>query len=791
MDNAIIGQENNLYHHLKEELSDATKVKFIVSFIMESGVKLIVKELKKLALKGIPIQIITGTYLNITEPSALYLLKSELGNMVDIKLYSETNISFHPKTYIIHKEDDSVIFIGSSNISRSALISGIEWNYRLYKALSPKDFNDFDESFDYIFNNKSEELTEENLKRYAISWTKPKFINSAGSVDELLIEDKPQPRGAQIEALYELKLAREEGVNKGIVIAATGIGKTYLAAFDSYDFKKILFIAHRKEILEQAEKTFKSIRKDADVAYFDGNNKNASGDIVFASVQTLGKKEYLNEEYFSKDYFDYIIVDEFHHAAANSYKNILDYFSPKFMLGLTATPYRMDNKDIYELCDNNVIYQMDFKNAINRDLLVPFKYYGIYDETDYDNIEFTNGKYNTKQLEEALSIKDRANLILKNYLRYKGKRALGFCSSIKHAEYMAKFFNDNNIKAASVHSLNTLSDNKLERDEAIKQLEAGEIDIIFSVDIFNEGVDIPSLDTVMFLRPTESYVIFLQQLGRGLRKYSEKNYLTVLDFIGNYKRAHYIPKLLAGENPLSSKNNDYRKIDELEFPDDCYINFDFKLIDLFDEMRKRDPLAKRMKEEYFRVKGNLGCRPTRLDIYEGIDVNLREYIKDGYLRFLYSINELNEIEEAFLGTIAEELLKELEKTSMTKSYKIPTLLTFIDNSTLKPKVSFEEVGISFMNYYKEYKQHSKDLNNKRHNNWQAWDLNKFTKEALQNPIMNLVNSPKGLFLKDEINKVFYMNEELYPYLNSTLKDHFEDILKVRSIDYFRKRFKED
>jgi len=191
MSNAITGEENGLYHHLKEELNNATKVKFIVSFIMESGVKLIVKELKKLALKGIPIQIITGTYLSITEPSALYLLKSELGNTVDIKLYSETNISFHPKTYIIHKGDNSVIFIGSSNISRSAMVSGIEWNYRLYKALSPNDFNDFDESFNYIFNNKTVELTEETLKRYALSWRKPKIIRSVGSTDELFIEDRP------------------------------------------------------------------------------------------------------------------------------------------------------------------------------------------------------------------------------------------------------------------------------------------------------------------------------------------------------------------------------------------------------------------------------------------------------------------------------------------------------------------------------------------------------------------------------------------------------------------------
>ncbi|MCC5910978.1 MAG: hypothetical protein JJT76_11135 [Clostridiaceae bacterium] len=423
--------------------------------------------------------------------------------------------------------------------------------------------------------------------------------------------------------------------------------------------------------------------------------------------------------------------------------------------------------------------------------LVPFKYYGIYDDTDYDEIEYINGKYNAKQLEDALSISHRADLIFKNYLRYKGKKTLGFCSSIKHAEYMAAFFNDNNVRAASVHSSSAASENKLDREEAIRKLENGEIDVIFSVDIFNEGVCIPSLDTVMFLRPTESYVVFLQQLGRGLRKYAEKGYLTVLDFIGNYKRDHYIPKLLAGENPLSNKSNDYRKIDELEFPEDCYISFDFKLMDLFDEMRKRDPLAKRMKEEYYRLKGELGRRPTRVDIYEGIDINLREYLKKGYLRFLNSIGELNETEEGWLETAAEELLKELEKTSMTKSYKIPTLLAFLSEEELKEQITFEEIGRSFMHYYKGYKQHSKDLNNKRHKGWETWGLEKFTKEAVQNPIHFLAKSSKGLFKQDEVNKVFYMKEELHPYLDTTLKEHFEDILKYRNIDYFRKRFKED
>ncbi|MDZ7672898.1 MAG: DEAD/DEAH box helicase family protein [Halanaerobiales bacterium] len=217
-------------------------------------------------------------------------------------------------------------------------------------------------------------------------------------INRLEQNSKPEPRGPQIEALYELNLARKEGIDRGMVIGATGIGKTYIAAFDSMQFNKILFLAHREEILNQANKTFKNINSNIKTGFFKGEMKENNKDIIFASVQTLRKKKYLNR-YFNPNTFDYIIVDEFHHAAAESYTNVIEYFEPDFLLGLTATPYRMDNKDIYEICNDNVIYEINMKDAINRDLLVPFKYYGIYDDNvNYDEINYSNGKYSTKDL---------------------------------------------------------------------------------------------------------------------------------------------------------------------------------------------------------------------------------------------------------------------------------------------------------------------------------------------------------------------------------------------------------
>lgn len=793
MENVVFGEEFHLYDYLKREIKKANELKFIVSFLRESGVKLLCEDLKEAINRGVKIKIITGTYLNITEPSAIYYLKSELEDNLEIRAFNETNKSFHPKTYIINQNDDGVIFIGSSNISKSALTNGLEWNYRIKKSKLEEDYIKFERRFDEIFENRSYLMDDQNLKKYALSWTKPTYsrVSSESIYEEDKKDSTAKPRGAQIEALYELKKAREEGVKKGLVIAATGVGKTYLSAFDSLNYKKILFIAHRKEILNQAKDTFMSLRKDLSIGFFQGEEKTNTKDLILANIATISKDEYLNTKYFKEDYFDYIIVDEFHHAGAKTYLKVIDYFKPKFLLGITATPYRMDNKDLLSICDDNIIYQIDIKDAINRDLLVPFKYYGIYDEVDYSNIDYKNGKYDIKQLEKELSQTTRADLILKKYRDFSGKKTLGFCSSIKHSNFMAKYFTKNNIRAFCVHSNKSLFDEyTMDRKEAITALENGDIDIIFSVDIFNEGVDIKSVDTVMFLRPTESYVVFLQQLGRGLRKSEGKNYLRVLDFIGNYKKAHFIPMILKGQNPMNLKNIDYNKLnDNEEYPFSCNVNFDFRLIDLFKQMQKNNPLRIRMKEEYFNLKSKLDKKPNRLDIYEGIDIDISNYLKDSYLGFLNKIEELNPIEKEFFDSVVYDFFKELEKTSMSKSYKIPVLKSFVSENGLKKRVSLDEIAKVYMEYYLNDKRHSIDLNNKKHKDFRNWDIEKFKKEALMNPIKFL--SKGKYFNYDEVNQEFCINEEIHPYMNKEFEKHFKDIIKYKSNNYFAKRFKEN
>ena len=406
-----------------------------------------------------------------------------------------------------------------------------------------------------------------------------------------------EPRGAQIEALYSLEKSREEGFDKGLVVAATGIGKTYLAAFDSAKYNRILFVAHREEIIKQAAQSFKNVRNSDDIGFFYGNQKDTKNSFIFALVQTLGKDEYLNEEYFSKDYFDYIIVDEFHHAVSNNYKKIINYFTPKFLLGLTATPERLDSKDVFALCDYNMVYEVRLKDAINKGWLVPFRYYGIYDETvNYEDIDYKNGKYDDKQLEEALMLNKRGELILNHYLKYNSKRAMGFCTSRHHAEYMAKVFNENNIPSAAVYS-GEKGEYSEERNIALSKLTSGELKVIFSVDMFNEGLDVPAIDMVMFLRPTQSPTIFLQQLGRGLRKSKDKTYLNVLDFIGNYKKANLVPFLLSGKE-YSSIDCKKNKQGDYEFPEECIVDFDFRIIDIFKKQAEREMKVKdKIKEQ--------------------------------------------------------------------------------------------------------------------------------------------------------------------------------------------------
>ena len=803
--NSITGNFNRskqLYYQLKEDFKTAQRIDFIVSFLMESGIKMILPDLREAVNRGVKIRILTGKYLGITQPTALYLLKSEFGDKIDLRFYyTQDEQSFHPKAYFFHKQYGSDVFVGSSNISRSALTNGVEWNYRLNSNQNQADFDEFYKTFENLFNNHSVVIDDEQLKKYAKNWHKPAVAKDLEKLDTFTEEDTLvfktcEPRGVQVEALYALEQSRKEGADRGLIQAATGIGKTYLAAFDSKNYKHVLFVAHREEILNQAATSFANVRCSNDYGFFNGKIHDTDKAVIFASVSSLGKDEYLNDEFFSPDYFDYIVVDEFHHAVNKQYEKIIEYFKPKFLLGLTATPERTDGRSIYEICDYNVPYEINLYQAINRGILVPFHYYGIYDETDYSGLKFVKGDYLESELNVAyLNNEIRDNLIYKHYLKYHSKRALGFCCSRNHAEYMAKVFTKKGIPAVAVYS-NSDGEYSEDRALAIKMLEEGRIKIIFCVDMFNEGVDIPEVDMVMFLRPTQSGIVFLQQLGRGLRTTKGKEYLNVLDFIGNYRFAGKNISLLSEQKSKGSLSQLYS---ETHYPDGCFVDFDMELIDLFERMEKRTlSVHQTIQNEFYRIKELLDKVPTRMELFTYMDEeiynlclsNAKENPFRDYLGYLENESLLTEEEKSIHNSIAGDFLIELERTSMTRSYKMPVLYSFIEKDSIRQAVTEEQLLLKWKEFFAK-NRNWKDL--PKIESYQ--DFLKITDKAhmdniKKNPVNFLKQSAPDFFVTND-SVLIALSDGLVPYLkNLFFAEQVKDIVDYRTIHYYSKKYRD-
>lgn len=519
--------------------------------------------------------------------------------------------------------------------------------------------------------------------------------------------------------------------------------------------------------------------------------------MIFASVATLGRVEYLNENYFAPDYFTYVVIDEFHHAVNEQYKRIVDYFKPKFLLGLTATPERMDGKNIYEICDYNVPYEISLKEAINKGMLVPFHYYGIFDETDYSKLHIVRGRYDEKELNETyIGNVRRYELIYKYYCKYGSRQALGFCCSREHAREMAKEFSKRGIPSVAVFS-DASGEYTEDRNVAIRQLKQGKIRVIFSVDMFNEGVDITSVDMVMFLRPTESPIVFLQQLGRGLRKCRGKEFLTVLDFIGNYEKAGRVRFLLSDRS--NQHAGVYNLSDTSAFPDDCLVDFDMKLIDLFAEMdRKHLKLKDQIINEYFRVKELLGRRPDRMDLFTYMDDGIYEiaiaHSKDNpfkkYLEFLKELDELNQDEEVFYKGIGREFISLLENTSMSKVYKMPVLMAFYNHGNILMEVSEEQLLSSWKEFFStgtNWKDLDKNMTIQKYN---SISDKEHLKKILSMPVHFLLESGKGFFVKKD-GVAIGLREELRPLIdNPVMVCQMKDVIDYRAMDYYQRRYRQ-
>lgn len=794
-----------LLYQLKKSISRANKIDMIVSFLMESGVSMILADLRAALDRGVPVRILTGNYLGITQPSALCMIKKELGNRVDLRFYNDRERSFHPKSYIFHYENMGEIYIGSSNLSRSALTFGIEWNYRFNSLRDEKNFSKFYHAFEDLFENHSIKIDDEELKRYSKNWHQPavskdliRYGDLAEDADSK-VEVLFQPRGAQIEALYALENSRAEGATRGLVQAATGVGKTYLAAFDSARYASVLFVAHREEILKQAAVSFKNVRHSDDYGFFYGQCKDTGKSVIFASVATLGRKEYLNEKFFSPDQFDYLVIDEFHHAVNDQYQRIVNYFKPQFLLGLTATPERMAGRNIYEICDYNVPYEISLKEAINKGILVPFHYYSIYDDTDYSSLHLVKGRYDERELNEAyIGNVKRYDLIYKYYMKYRSKRAIGFCCSRQHAEEMAKEFCARGIEAVAVYS-NADGQFSKDRDTAIRRLKNREIRVIFSVDMFNEGVDIAAFDMVMFLRPTESPVVFLQQLGRGLRTSKGKEYLNVLDFIGNYEKAGSASLILSGGKTFGEKAA--YAFSDIEYPDDCIVDFDMRLIDLFKELDKKLlSVRERIRREFYRVKELLdGKVPSRMELFTYMDDDLYQYCMKHtrenpfrrYMDFLQELCELSDEELLVYSGIGKDFLTVIETTDMQKVYKMPILYSFYNDGDVRLAVRDDEVLEAWKRFF-DYGTNWKDLvADRSYSDYQSMTDKQHLSKAKTMPIHFLKASGKGFFVEKNGYAIALRDDLKEIVRNEAFKQHMKDILEYCTMEYYRRRYAEN
>lgn len=534
--------ERTFYDELSYCLSQCNSFMFSVAFVNFSGMQLLLDDLKLLEERGVEGKIITSTYLNFTDSKSLEKL-TEFSNIKTNIYEARKGQGFHTKGYIFEFEDCYKIIIGSSNITQAALKYNYEWNVRCIDKKDSEFVNSVISEFNSLWNIATV-VNEKFIEQYKLflDSLKSSIINN----DRIFrSEIEIEPNSMQLKALANLDSLRKNNQEKALVIAATGTGKTYLSAFDvkNVNAKRVLFVVHREVILDEASKSFMLLHRDKSFTIFKGQNKDRNSDFTFAMVQTISKDE--NLKLFPKNHFDYIIIDEAHRSFSCTYKKIIDYFSPKFLLGMTATPERTDGGNIFELYNNNIALEVRLRDALKEQLVIPFHYFGITDATtdisdkDSESIDV---------LARKLSIKDRVDLIIEKLLFYgysgRKRKCLGFCVSKEHAKYMSDEFNSWGFESTYLTGEST----DRERKNIIKRLEndKDKLEFVFTIDIFNEGVDIQSINLVLMLRPTQSPIIFTQQLGRGLRKHFSKEFLTVLDFIGNHKKSFLIPVALSG-----------------------------------------------------------------------------------------------------------------------------------------------------------------------------------------------------------------------------------------------------
>ena len=680
---------------IEDELLKCDQFQISVAFITLGGITPLLQTLRELEDRGIKGEILTTNYLTFTEPKALKKL-NDFSN-ITLKMYNVdvTIEDFHTKGYIFKKEEIYRIIIGSSNITKTALTTNREWNTRLISTEEGEVTQNIIEEFNELWNSEYalnfDEFYEQYKEKYRIIKKQRKIAlgEEIPSIEKYRLE----PNSMQVGFIINLKKIIESGEKKALLISATGTGKTYASAFALRElkFKRMLFLVHRGQIAKQSLKSYRKVfGNDISMGLVTGKHQDYDVDFIFATIQTLSKDEVLKK--YDRQAFDAIVIDEAHHSSASSYKKVMDYFTPELWLGMTATPDKRDDnlegRNIYEIFNHQIAYEIRLQDAMEEDLLCPFHYFGITD------LEVISDVGKTVQEKEEnfryLTSDERVYNIMKQaqFFGYSGERVKGliFCSRIDEAKELSEKMNEKGWRTLVLSG----SDSESVRTNAIERLAGEEseeaLDYILSVDIFSEGVDVPEINQVIMLRPTESPIIFIQQLGRGLRKAEGKEFVVIIDFIGNYRKNFMIPIALSGDRSYN-KDNIRRYVTEggRVIPGASTIHFDEisrkRIFQAIDNANFSD--IKLIRENYTNLKNKLGHIPALADFdkYGEMDV-LRIFDNNSlgsYYKFLvkyekeYTIR-LSEDEEKAIEFISKKLasgkrIHELELLKRTLQYR--------------------------------------------------------------------------------------------------------------------------
>lgn len=642
---------SNLLVELLQELQTCKRFYFAIAFITQSGLICLKECLKLLQEKNITGDILTTDYLYFNQPKALQELQ-QYPNL-NIRIYTKEN--FHIKGYIFEQNDYYTLIVGSNNLTQTALKANKEWSLKINSLANGALINNTLSQFQQMWQ-EALPLTDIWLKQYTDKYYSLQKLKRQFATAQENISTNVTPNKMQQEALKALEKLQQDNKHKALLISATGTGKTYLSAFavKKANPKRLLFLAHREQILKQACKTFAQIIPDIQYGILSANHKDFHKLYLFATINMLNKEENLTQ--FAPTHFDYIIIDETHRAGASSYLKILNYFQPQFLLGMTATPERTDGFDIYQLFDHNIAYEIRLNQAMQENLLCPFHYFGITDITVDDQEINDNSTFND------LTTDARVTHIINQsqYYGFSGERLRGliFCSQIEEAQILSQKFNERGFNTIALSG----KDSQKTRTNAIHKLEQKErstgLDYIFTVDIMNEGIDIPAINQIIMLRPTKSAIIFVQQLGRGLRKYPQKDYVVILDFIGNYQNNFMIPIALSGDTSYNKDNIRHYIAEGNRFIfGSSTIHFDKiarqKIYQAIDSAKLSDTAL--LKNEYLQLKQKLGKIPSIFDFSQFASIDILKFL-DKFKTYHNFLQKYDRDYTIRFNTIQEEIL---------------------------------------------------------------------------------------------------------------------------------------